>query len=212
MKPSAGTVLLNDSLGVEITFPRSVFFPEDVLTNYSGRIDKNQIVGNNRVFGFTIFFNNITVPISTETKIAEIMGTPLLGNIHESKFDLNKVEFISGSKLVTVDSLKGTTLRLKICESGGERLLEVINQPAGGIIQIEEVNNNNISLSCFLLEKGMNKISIIDYTGKVQISKDFYSENNSVKKLNFDISNFSKSAYFIILETVSEKYSVKFMK
>lgn len=212
MKPLGNTVLLDDSLSVEITFPRSVFYPESIISNFPSRVDNNTINGNLRTYSFTIFFNKFAVPTNVETEIAKIQGIPLLGDIKESKFDISKVELKSGNKFVSIDSLIGTTLRLIICERGGERLLKVTQIPNGGIIKIENINDNDISLSCFLLEKGMNEISLIDLNGQILESKRFYSNSNSTEKITFNSSQIPNGVYFILLETVSDKYSLKIIK
>jgi hypothetical protein len=105
-----------------------------------------------------------------------------------------------------------TKLSLKICEAGGERLIKVTQVQNGGIIQILEKNEDKISLLCSMLEKGMNRINLIDLHGKLLNSQEFYSDNNAKIDINFDLTNYSAGVYFIVLETVSEKVSLKFVK
>jgi hypothetical protein len=212
LKPTAGTVLLNDSIEVEITFPRNVYYPESINSTNTIRVDKNVISGSDRVYGFTVIFNNLSVPTGIETKFAEIQGIPLLAEQKESQVKINKLNFKSGSKLVSIDSIMDTKLSLKICEAGGERLIKVTQVQNGGIIQILEKNEDKISLLCSMLEKGMNRINLIDLHGKLLNSQEFYSDNNAKIDINFDLTNYSAGVYFIVLETVSEKYSLKFVK
>lgn len=212
MMPTAGALLLNDSLEVKLSFHRSVFFPENVISTHNIRIDENSILGDYRIFRFTVFFSNHSVSPGSESKFADLKGIPLLGELKESIIELSSVNFKSGSKLVTVDSLMNTSLKLKICEAGGDRLLKVTNIPAGGVIQVDEIDNSKILLNCFLIEKGLNKISLFDLNGKILAFENFYSENFTSKKIEFDLSQATKSVYFVVLETVSEKYSIKFLK
>ena len=202
-------VYVADTFNLQLEFPRAVYYPTKVMVN-NASIPFNLILnGDNYLMDFSALFNG-TVSKTAETQFIELQGTPLLGDQLISKFEIKKVSMKSLGNLFSTDSTLSTMVKLLICQSGDDRLLQVQNGIPG--MTIMQMNSSSISVKCNLLEKGSNKIYLTDILGNIILVNQFFSENNSVFDTKFDLNQVSAGTYFIVLETVNDKFSLKFRK
>ncbi len=179
---------------LNMSFNKTVFFPLS-LTNGS----LNSMTTDPALSSIEIDMDSPVSVSEDEVLLTELVGATLLGNQKENLiFISNSIELQDSSGISQIIP-NGALFNLKVCEEGGDRLLEYRQELSYDIQPI----NGKLSINATFIESGKHKISIMDMTGKKRLITEFYRDSNDNNKisLEYDTSDFSSGVYYILIET-----------
>ncbi len=212
IKSPNSPLFLQDTIEINISFPRSIYFPIEITNSTQAKIIKNELNADKRILTIQNYFNQ-NLEADKSYIFAEISGIPLLGDISSGIFQTSDAQFLARSDQYEAGTLDILNFSLKVCNSGSERLLKFNEEVKQGIIEINlQENNQNLTITFSAVEKGQNICEVYDYFGNIIRSDTFYSNSNEIIQKVLSTSNLSKGIYFIKIITPSEIYSGKFIK
>jgi hypothetical protein len=192
---------------LEISFNRTLFYPKSIEFN-EGVILKNTINNDRRIL--TLNLRNISIT-SKDTVLGYLVGSTMLGNVDSTAIVIEKTSFTQKNLVSMITKIDGKLL-INICKKGGDRLLDVVANPLGGIIK-PNPTNGEFEINASLLEIGNYKVSLFDLSGNTLVLDEFIVEKDTSKEYNknFDVTNFSSGLYRIVIFAPSEIYSIPLM-
>jgi len=205
-------LFLQDTIEIEILFPRSIFYPTETTNSTSAKIIKNELVGDNRKLTIQRYFEQ-NLEANTTYLFAEISGTPLLGEVSSGTFEISKVEFLTRSDQYEIGNVENLNFTLQVCNLGAERLLKINNQVKPGIIDIKyQENDENVIFIFSAIEKGNYDVEIYDFLGNIIGKYKFYSNSYEISNRVIATKDLINGIYFIKIVGPSEIFTAKFIK
>ncbi len=165
-------------------------------------IVKDSIANNTRFIRFSV--QGMKLNADTGNVIATLRGRPLLGNATSTGINWNEFYWAEPEAFGQTDTVPGT-LSIKVCEAGGQRLLNpglpltmsISPNPAGEVIGIKVT----------ILEVGKHTIELYDLQGRASLIKEFDVTLNSQKEfeINYNVSGLPSGFYLIILKSPTDR-------
>ena len=183
---------------LEISFNRALFYPK---TLQNGQILYKYIVNGKYLLGLQI--NNINLnELNKEVEIARLVGDVLLGNDTATTLEFSRIGQFDTERVQRIETTNGY-LSIKVCREGGNRLLEVQNNPVGITISpIPITEDAEIKLK--LLEIGYHKLELFNLNGNLikEIASFIITHNEAKEKsLVLNIRDISNGVYLLKLTT-----------
>ncbi|OGU57581.1 MAG: hypothetical protein A2X64_09015 [Ignavibacteria bacterium GWF2_33_9] len=189
---------------MKLEFNRTLFYPKTVSGN-NALILSNQLNGNNREL--TLALRNITIS-AQDSVLCYLNGFTMLGNTESTPINITQINY-SQFNLVSNITSKDGSLKINICKNGGDRLLDVTNNPLGMVIKPNPASDN-FDIDIQVLEIGHYEVSICDITGNSSKIAKFDIDKNASKNYNtkIDATKFSSGVYRIVIKSPTENYSL----
>lgn len=202
--------LPNETVRVTISFFRDLFFPKNIITNNNSKIISNFIDNDNRIIIIETNIPKIKKIDSVFNLLFEIEGDILLGNHTKTPVIIDSIKFLTPN-FFEIGTISNDTLSIIICQAGGDRLLQVVNNGLS-ISQTFLKNQNDVLFDIHTIEKGKYHLAIYDYLGSVVKSIEFHAEKDKQYEFRIQDNIFNNSLYFYILQSPSEIKQGKFIK
>ena len=153
IKSPNSPLFLQDTIEINISFPRSIYFPIEITNSTQAKIIKNELNADKRILTIQNYFNQ-NLEADKSYIFAEISGIPLLGDISSGIFQISGAQFLARSDQYEAGTLDILNFSLKVCNSGSERLLKFNEEVKQGIIEIDlQENNQNLTITFSAVEK-----------------------------------------------------------
>ncbi|MFN3196624.1 MAG: choice-of-anchor D domain-containing protein [Chlorobiota bacterium] len=179
---------------LRMSFNKTVYFPMSLTNGSLLSLTTDPVL--------TTIELDMDSPVSiseNESILTEIEGATLLGNEKENLIIIESSIEIQDSSGVSHILTNNSFFNLTVCQEGGDRLLEYMDELSYDIQPI----NGKLSISATFIEPGMHKISIMDMAGKKRLVKEFYRNKGDENKMSiqYDISEYSTGIYYVLIET-----------
>lgn len=203
---SENEITLSDTLFFELSFPRSIFHFDRLISNITTLINKS-IDNEQRKLSFRTIFNGTKIT-NKKFNIGTIEGIPLLGDIGDGYFAFNSYYFSSKSSSYQITKADSLPFKLIVCDQGGQRLL-FFNNPNKSIIEIIQIDSKNLELNINAIESGINKIMMFNILGSQVLNKEFSTVTRNSYKIDLNVEFLSKGIYYLVLTTPTDIYTNK---
>lgn len=203
---SENEIIINDTLYFDVSYPRSIFHFEKIISNNTVLI-KNTLNSTERILSLRTIFNNSKIT-NQKSNLGLIEGIPLLGDVPEGLFTFNSYYFVSKSNSYEVNKVDSLPFKLIVCNQGEPRLLKFDNQNKS-IIQTNYYDIYQLEIIINAIESGINKIILYDYLGNQTYYQEFITTSKNSINFYLNTQSFNKGVYLLILMTPSEIYSEK---
>jgi hypothetical protein len=187
---------------IEIAIDRNLFYLKDIIGRNGTAIRSGDVIyeGDNHIIRFAM--EDVELK-DEESVLAELVGATLLGEKTETDLTFKRVVLKNDGEVSDTVFTHGH-LEIEICEQGGERLLKYEGEKPGLSVSPNPAQDN-ITVTCTVIEKGDYTVSIFNVTG---INNEIDAWNKpeggvDTKTIPFDVSSFSKGAYFVKMITPS---------
>jgi hypothetical protein len=158
----------------------------------------------------TVFVQLMDVAIpeleaGVETKLCELRGALILGNTDSTGLDITEATL---SEEITVSPiLVDGYITIKICDEGGERLLDVSDFDPGVFVVPNPIENNILRVHCSCVERGEHTLEIVDMLGNSTLLESWkVVKRPGEYDFEFDISGYSSGNYFLRMRSPTMNY------
>jgi hypothetical protein len=190
----------NLNLKFDISFNGILYYPNAVSSN-SSFVQNYSPVNNIRTMNVEIKGAKVD---TNETIIAEIYGSPLLGNETFTPLVFANASSENINDIAEIQATNGSLAYL-VCDQGGDRLINY--REALNIKVSPNPPSDKINIEVDALESGAHTLSIIDMSGNEKtISAWSANPTNPVASFSIDSKDFSSGAYFLVVKGPNRQF------
>lgn len=191
------TVVLNSISGIELSWNKTLFYPESVEGgDYSIIEQETGAPGEARAWDIKASLSTGAKTItSTPSKLLSLKGSPMLGNSERTdfEFDLNNV-VLDPMGLVSSWESESGTMSIEICISDNKPRLMGYTAP----LDINaSIGAGILNISAIAPYQGDYRLQVLDVTGKVLFEEQWESSGEEVLRYDIPVETNATGVYLI---------------
>ena len=196
-----------DTMFVHFDRGYSLFFPRRIDNNSTAKLT-SLVLGEQRLLTIT----DITVPslIANEKKLLlNIVGDVMLGSTDSTGISFYyPTIFNSFAEAGNVIEIAGS-LKLEICEAGGNRLVEI--KSSMETHSVNPITTNSVEVKCMVNVVDNYYLEVVDNAGNSNLLLEWNVSNLDTKEYTFDIdlTKFANGNYYLRLRNSTDQYLMK---
>ena len=205
--PEPNDQLNGVNLLIDVELNKLLYYPKSAMPAPAVMSQTIDPISDNRIITINVNSANI---YAQETVIADIIGSPLLGNTDYTILHIRNATSDNNTDISDFRTEDGS-INYKICTEGSNRLI-TYREPL--LMKISpNPANSEITIDINTLEKGIHQLKLIALDGKENIifNKYFDGKNDIKSSLNMNISELSNGIYLLVFTGPNRSISQKLL-